>query len=164
MRKIPIIDLIFNNFIWDQSVGSCSVCICLFVLFHVLLLTMNYPVENENEIFVLHLVLFSCLTVKNFIYTAQVDNTVLLNLHFLAVSALCFVNNFTDTQYDIQIDFADLTYSEGPFNSMVSLRSFSLGLILLHTAICIADFVSHSKLVFPRPSSKQTMPTPTLMR
>ena len=62
--------------------GSCSVCICLFVLFHVLLLTMNYPVENENEIFVLHLVLFSCLTVKNFIYTAQVDNTVLLNLHF----------------------------------------------------------------------------------
>ena len=81
------------------------------VLFHVLLLlTMKYPVENENEIFFLRLVLSSCLTVKNFIYyTAQVDNTVLLNLHFLSVSALCFFNNFTDTKYDIQVDFADLT-------------------------------------------------------
>ena len=61
------------------------------------------------KLFVLRLVLSSCLTVKNFIYTAQVDNTVLLNLHFLSVSALCFFNNFTDTQYDIQVDFADLT-------------------------------------------------------
>ena len=51
------------------------------VLFHVLLLTMKYPVENENETFFLRLVLSSCLTVKNFIYTAQVDSTVLLNLH-----------------------------------------------------------------------------------
>ena len=47
---------------------------------------------------------------------------------------------------------------------MVNLRSLSLGAILLHTAICIADFVFHLKLVFPRPSSKQSMPTPTLMR